>query len=258
VRILSWNVNGLRSVHNKGLFLEWLHEMSPDVLCLQETKAAEDQLPFDLRMVEGYEAHFAWPEHRRGYSGVALYTKEAPASVQRRLGVPELDMEGRMLVADYGAFVLLGVYFPNGRSKPERLDYKMRFYDAFLRYVDGLRAEGRHVVFCGDVNTAHHEIDLARPKENAKASGFLPEERAWIDQLLAHGYVDAFRAFHPEPEQYTFWDNITRARERNVGWRIDYFFVDEGMMPSVADSFIMADVTGSDHCPIGLDITLPS
>ena len=254
MRILSWNVNGLRSVHNKGLFLEWLHEMSPDVLCLQETKAAEDQLPFDLRMVEGYEAHFAWPEHRRGYSGVALYTKEAPASVQRRLGVPELDMEGRMLVADYGAFVLLGVYFPNGRSKPERLDYKMRFYDAFLQVADGFVKAGQNLLVCGDVNTAHTEADIARPKENVKISGFLPEERAWMDDFLSHGYSDTLRMFDGTSGIYSYWDMKSRARERDVGWRIDYFFTSNSLKPRITNATVMRDVIGSDHCPITVDI----
>ena len=258
VRILSWNVNGLRAVHKKELFVDWLLSEAADVVCLQETKANEDQLPFDVRMLEGYRSYFAWPDERKGYSGVALYTKTEPLSVSRGFGDPELDTEGRTLIADYGSFILANVYFPNGRSGPERLDYKMRFYAAFLAYIDGLRAQGRHVVFCGDVNTAHQAIDLARPTANAKTSGFLPQERAWIDEMESHGYVDAFRAFHPEPEQYTYWDNLSRARERNVGWRIDYFFVDEGLMQSVSDSFIRPEVLGSDHCPIGLDIEAPA
>ena len=254
MRILSWNVNGIRAVHKKGLFLDWLSAESADVICLQETKANEDQLPFDVRLIDGYRSYFAWPDERKGYSGVALYTKTEPLSVSRGFGAPEFETEGRTIVADYGAFILANVYFPNGRSSPERLDYKMRFYAAFLAYLDGLRAQGRRVVFCGDVNTAHRAIDLARPQANEATSGFLPLEREWLDRLESHGYVDAFRAFHSEPEQYTYWDTISRARERNVGWRIDYFFVDDALMPSVSDSFIRADVAGSDHCPIGLDI----
>lgn len=255
MRILSWNVNGLRALHKKGLFLNWLTEQTPDILCLQETKASEDQLPFDLRIVAGYEAYFAWPTERKGYSGVALYTKMKPLSITKGFGDPEFDREGRTIFADYGDFILANVYFPNGRSRPERLDYKMRFYEAFLTYINGLRARGNKIVFCGDVNTAHHEIDLARPKANEQTSGFLPAERAWMDQLEAHGYSDTFRTFHREPDQYSYWDSMSRARVRNVGWRIDYFFVDRGFMPWVTDSFILPEVMGSDHCPIGLDFS---
>ena len=170
----------------------------------------------------------------------------------------EFDLEGRTIVADYGDFVLLNSYFPNGKSSKDRLRYKMEFYDAFLEYANGLRSQGREVVICGDVNTAHKEIDLARPKENARLSGFLPEEREWIDTLLGQGYVDTFRMFDDRPDQYTFWDTMTRARERNIGWRIDYFFVSEGLAARVSGAHILADVTGSDHCPIQLEVTLPS
>jgi exodeoxyribonuclease-3 len=169
-------------------------------------------------------------------------------------GVPEFDREGRVLIADYGAFVLLNIYFPNGKASAERLDYKMRFYDAFLEYADRLRAQGKKIIVCGDVNTAHREIDIARPRENSKTSGFLPEERAWLDKFLAHGYADTFRQFDREPGRYTFWDVITKARERNVGWRIDYFFVSEDVLPQLKDAFIMPEIMGSDHCPIGIRI----
>jgi exodeoxyribonuclease-3 len=153
--------------------------------------------------------------------------------------------------------MLLNIYYPNGKASPERLDYKMRFYDAFLEFVDGLKAAGRNVVLCGDVNTAHNEIDIARPKENAKTSGFLPVERAWMDKFISHGYADTFRMFNGEPGQYTYWDMMTRARERNVGWRIDYFFVNDALKESVRSAFILPDVMGSDHCPIGIELALP-
>ena len=254
MRLISWNVNGIRAVHKKGLFLSWIEEEQPDVLCLQETKAHESQLPEALTKVEGYSSWFSTPE-RKGYSGVALYTKEEPRSVSFGLGVERFDNEGRTVVADFDDFVLLGIYFPNGKRSAERLRYKMEFYDAFLDYVENLRKEGRSVVVCGDVNTAHKEIDLARPKENEKISGFLPEERAWMDKFFERGYVDTFRQFHQEPGNYSWWDTMTRARERNVGWRIDYFFTDADLASSLTDGFILPDVMGSDHCPVGIEIT---
>lgn len=252
IRLLSWNVNGLRSVHKKG-FLEWFAQERPDVLCLQETKASEDQLPMDLRQVTGYHAYFSSAE-RKGYSGVALYTRVEPRAVERGFGIPEFDCEGRILIAHYPDFVLLNIYFPNGKLSEERLRYKMRFYDAFLEFADDLTARGRNVVVCGDVNTAHTEIDLARPRENSTVSGFLPEERAWMDRFVGHGFVDTFRMFNREPGHYTWWDTMTRARERNVGWRIDYFFVNEGLTSRVVNATILPEVMSSDHCPVGLEL----
>ncbi len=254
MRLMSWNVNGLRAVHKKG-FLDWLAEAAPDVLCLQETKVSDGQVPDELLSVAGYSSYFSYPE-RKGYSGVALYSRTEPGSVALGFGVEEFDREGRTVVADYGDFVLLNSYFPNGRSSRDRLRYKMEFYDAFLEYARGLTAEGRHVVICGDVNTAHKEIDLARPKQNSRLSGFLPEERRWIDRLLQEGFVDTLRMFNDQPGQYTYWDTMTAARERNVGWRIDYFFVSGSLAPSVTGAGILPEVMGSDHCPIVLDITL--
>ena len=250
MRVISWNVNGLRAVHKKG-FLDWLSSEDPDILCLQETKAHAEQLPEEVRSVAGYHSFFSTPE-RKGYSGVGLYTKKAPDSVQFGFG-DRFDAEGRTIIADYGEFVLFGIYFPNGRQSAERLQYKMDFYDAFLEYAEKTRASGKHVVVCGDVNTAHKEIDLARPKENANVSGFLPQERAWIDEFLDHGYKDTLRIFNQEPENYSYWDMMTRARERNVGWRIDYFFVDQVFSERLTDAFILPDVMGSDHCPVGIE-----
>ena len=253
MRLISWNVNGIRAAHKKG-FLEWFESEHPDVLCLQETKAHESQLPTALKDVEGYHVWFSQPE-RKGYSGVALYSRQEPRSVSLGLGVERFDSEGRTVVADYDDFVLLGIYFPNGKRSADRLRYKMEFYDSFLEYVDDLRRNGRNVVVCGDVNTAHKEIDLARPKENEKISGFLPQERAWMDTFLDHGYVDTFRQFNQEPGNYSWWDTMTRARERNVGWRIDYFFTDADFAPNLTDAFILPDVMGSDHCPVGIEIS---
>ena len=253
MRLISWNVNGIRAAHKKG-FLDWFEAEKPDVLCVQETKAHVDQLPDSLKSVDGYASWFTTPE-RKGYSGVGLYSRIEPRSVKFGLGVDRFDSEGRTIVADFEDFVLLGVYFPNGKRSADRLRYKMDFYDAFLDYVNNLRADGRNVVVCGDVNTAHKEIDLARPKENQKISGFLPEERAWIDNLLGHGYVDSFRKFNQEPGHYSWWNQMTRARDRNVGWRIDYFFVDCDLAPRLTDAFIMSDVMGSDHCPVGIELS---
>jgi len=250
ITLISWNVNGLRSAHAKG-FLHRVKEMDADVLCLQETKAGEEQLPPEIRDIEGYHAFFSSPE-RRGYSGVAIYTRMEPLRVHAGMGDPALDREGRMLTADYGSFVLCNVYFPNGKQSPQRLRYKLYFYEAFLEYAEAWRAKGKGVVVGGDFNTAHREIDLARPRENAKVSGFLPEERAWMDRFTGRGYLDTFRLFNSEGGHYTWWDLKTRARERNIGWRIDYFFVSEDLRDRVKEAYILSGVTGSDHCPVGL------
>ena len=254
INILCWNVNGIRAVRGKG-FLEWLYRERPDILCLQETKAQPDQLGKDLLEPKDYYAYWNYPA-RKGYSGVASLTREKPIRVQNGLGIPEFDMEGRVLITEYPAFILMNIYFPNGKKDEQRLKYKMDFYEAFLKFVDSLRAQGKGIIICGDFNTAHREIDLARPKENEKVSGFLPMERAWMDKFVAHGYVDAFREFNKEPGQYTWWDLKSRARERNVGWRIDYFFVTRNLLPSVSKAFIMPEVAGSDHCPVGITLRI--
>ncbi|MDY6843848.1 MAG: exodeoxyribonuclease III [Thermodesulfobacteriota bacterium] len=252
IRILSWNVSGLRAVYKKG-FLEWFLKKRPDILCVQEIRSSEQQLPYDLKEIEGYNSYFNSGE-RSGYSGVALYTKVKPENIEQGLGIERFDKEGRIFIAEYRSFILFNVYFPNGRSSRERLSYKMEFYDSFLGYLNHISANGKKIIICGDLNTAHKEMDLARPKENEKFSGFLPEERAWIDTFLSHGYVDTFRMFNKEPGHYTWWDPKNRARERNVGWRIDYFFVSETLRNNVISSYIISNVRGSDHCPVGIDI----
>ena len=248
--ILCWNVNGIRAIKGKG-FLEWLYRESPDILCLQETKAQPEQLGEDLLEPQGYHTCWNYPE-RKGYSGVAIFSKEQPLRVQYDFGPGGGEIEGRVLMTKYPEFTLFDIYFPNGKKDQERLDYKMAFYDVFLAYADSLKAGGKRLVVCGDFNTAHKEIDLARPRENGKVSGFLPEERAWIDKFIAHGYVDTFRQFNREPGQYTWWDMKSGARVRNVGWRLDYFFVSDNLLPALKEAFIMPDVTGSDHCPVGI------
>lgn len=252
MRLLSWNVNGIRAVERKGE-LQRLLRSAPDVLCLQETKAVPEQLGESLRAPEGY--HVYWESAaRKGYSGVSLFSRLTPLEVRPGFGIERFDLEGRTLVARYPGFLLYNVYFPNGKANKERLKYKLDFYHAFLEHVAGLRQRGERLVICGDYNTAHKEIDLARPKENSKESGFLPEEREWMDRLVAAGFVDAFRLFHAEGERYTWWDLKSRARERNVGWRIDYFFVSDNLRDAVVDADIHAEVEGSDHCPVSLTL----
>jgi exodeoxyribonuclease-3 len=253
-RLLCWNVNGIRAIKGKG-FLEWLYRESPDILAVQETKAHLDQLDNDLKEPEGYHTYWNYPE-RKGYSGVAVFTREQPLSIKYDFGPSQIELEGRVIVAEYPTFVLMDIYFPNGKKDQERLDYKMTFYEVFLQYADTLKAAGKKLVICGDLNTAHNEIDLARPKENAKISGFLPEERAWMDKFVSHGYIDTFRHFNKEPNQYTWWDMKSGARERNVGWRLDYFFVSENILSSIKQAFIMPEVMGSDHCPVGITLEI--
>lgn len=250
--IISWNVNGLRALERKGQF-DWLIKRSPDIFCLQETKSREDQLSADVRGPEGYHSYFSWPTEKKGYSGVAIYSKEEPEDVEEGIGVKVLDQEGRTLIAHFPTFSLINTYFPNGGGGPERLKYKLEYYKAFLKKLEKLRKTQPNIIFCGDVNTAHAPVDLARPKENEKNTGFLPEERAWIDAVIQKGWVDVFREKHPHvKDAYTYWDMKTRARDRNVGWRIDYFFVAQEMMKHVSDVRILDDVLGSDHCPVEL------
>jgi exodeoxyribonuclease-3 len=254
-KILCWNVNGIRAAQRHGL-LEWLYSESLDILCLQETKAHPEQLDRDLQEPHGYLAYWNYPE-RKGYSGVATFTTEKPLRVQNDFSVQDFDIEGRVIISEYPQFILFNVYFPNGKKDESRLKYKMDFYEVFFDFVEPLRQKGEKLIICGDFNTAHKEIDLARPKENENISGFLPVERAWMDKLVAHGYIDTFRHFNKEPNQYTWWDLKSRARERNVGWRIDYFFVTENLLGSVSKAFIMPEVMGSDHCPIGIILKTP-
>ena len=253
MRLISWNVNGIRSVAGKG-FPAWLRKERPDVLCVQEVKARLEQAPPEAGAPEGYTVHWNAAE-RPGYSGVATYSRVPPRKVQIGMGVPEFDREGRTLVTDHGAFLMVNCYFPNGKSGPERLDYKMRYKAAITGFCEKLRKQKREIVLCGDVNTAHREIDLARPEENREVSGFLPEECAWIDRFLALGYIDTFRHLHPdEKDRYSWWSFRSGARRRNVGWRIDYHFVSEGLKGALKEATIRPEVTGSDHCPVGVEL----
>jgi exodeoxyribonuclease-3 len=254
MKIVSWNVNGIRAVHRNGYWQNFLKTVKPDIFGLQETKASPDQLVDELRDAAGYSSFFSSSQLKKGYSGVAIYSKIEPLSVIYGMGIEEFDLEGRLIAAEYEDFWLLNVYFPNGGRGPERLEYKMRFYDSFLAFCEKLR-ESKPVIFCGDVNTAHEEVDLARPKENEKNTGFLPEERAWIDEVINVGYVDAFRHFNPnKKEVYSYWDTFTHAREHNVGWRIDYFFIAQELMKKIKKAEIHSDIYGSDHCPVSITL----
>jgi exodeoxyribonuclease-3 len=243
-------VNGIRSVFQKG-FLESLERLSPDVLALQETKAHREQLPKELLEVPGYEVVFN-SARKKGYSGTAIYTRKPPLHVRVGIGCPEHDGEGRVLTAEYPGFYLVGVYFPNAQDKLARLDYKIAFNDAVLEYAEGLR-KNKAVVVCGDYNVAHKPIDLTHPAANAGNPGYSPQEREWMDKFLGAGYVDTFRMFEPGGGHYTWWSYRARAREKNVGWRIDYFCVGEESRGRVSRAWIEKDIMGSDHCPVVLE-----
>jgi exodeoxyribonuclease-3 len=253
MKILSWNVNGLRAFYKKGAF-NTIFELNPDIFCLQETKAHPDQLPEEVRNPAGYYAYFDHSKMRKGYSGTAIYSKEKPEKVEYSLGNPDLDKEGRMIIVYFKDFVLLNGYFPNGGEEPARLKYKLEFYEQFLAFIEKLRKQNKKVVFCGDINTAHNEIDLARPKENSNHTGFLRIERDWLDKVISKGYLDTFRTLHPQDIKYSWWDMKTFARDRNVGWRLDYFFISPDLLPRLKSAKILDNMLGSDHCPVWLEL----
>ena len=253
MKLISWNVNGVRAVVKKG-FLDWLEQAQPDILCLQETKAHVDQLTAEILTDHWY--HTYWHSgKRRGYSGVATFCKEEPLYVQEGLGIERYDAEGRVLVTEHENFLLYNIYFPNGQKDDARLQYKLDFYDDLLPIISEQVESGNNVVVTGDWNTAHHPIDLARPKQNVNTSGFMLIEREKLDMYVENGWIDTFRLFHPEGDRYSWWTYRFGARERNVGWRIDYFFVNEGFMDNVEDADIHDEVVGSDHCPVSLELS---
>ena len=255
MRIVSWNVNGIRAVAGKG-FADSVKAMDADIIGIQETKAQIDQLGPEITQLEGYKSWF-YSAERKGYSGTALYSRIEPEDVTFGLGTDEFDHEGRTICADFGKFVLFNIYFPNGGRGDDFVKFKLRFYDCFLDRVRELESKGREVICCGDVNTAHKEIDLSNPKANSKISGFLPEERIYMDHFAEAGLTDTFRMLYPDKtECYTWWSYKTAARERNVGWRIDYFFATKGLLPNVKESNMMSSVMGSDHCPVYLDLNI--
>ncbi|EKS4342292.1 exodeoxyribonuclease III [Clostridium sporogenes] len=252
MRIYSWNVNGLRAVAKKN-FLEWIGEENPDILCIQETKLQENQLEDNIKNIDGYYSYFSFA-HKKGYSGVATYTKEEPISVKHGIGIERFDSEGRILITEFKDFILLNIYFPNGQRDEERLQYKLDFYEALFNYCDELVEEGKKLVICGDYNTAHNEIDLKNPKANEKASGFLRIERDWLDKIIERGYIDTFRNMNPDKIKYSWWSYRFKARERNAGWRIDYHFVSNNLLDRVENTEILNEVYGSDHCPVMLEL----
>jgi len=255
VKLISWNVNGIRAAMRKG-FCEWLQKEQPDIIGLQEVKAQWDQVQDQFDGQNGYKIIWNAAE-RKGYSGVAAFSKLQPEAVRNGFGIKEFDSEGRIVELEFPQFTFINVYFPNGQRDLGRLKYKLDFYDATLDYCQKLRSQGKKLIICGDYNTAHTEIDLKNPKENEKTSGFLPEERAWIDKFIGHGYVDIFRQKHPdEAGHYSWWTYRFNARARNIGWRIDYFFITQDLVESVVDASILPDVDGSDHCPIVLELKI--
>jgi exodeoxyribonuclease-3 len=249
-KITTWNVNGIRAALGKGL-KEWVLTQSPDMMCLQEIKAKTEQLTAEQMDFPGYDV--IWnPAERPGYSGVATMCRQFPDVVSLGLGEARFDVEGRVIRTQHPDFFLYNIYFPNGQRGYDRVEYKLDFYARLLEICDELHAVGKNIIITGDFNTAHMPIDLAHPKENEGTSGFLPEEREWVARFLEHGFVDAYRVLYPERVQYTWWTYRMAARQRNIGWRIDYFLVSKALMPRVQNVIIHDDVTGSDHCPVTL------
>lgn len=253
IKIISWNVNGLRAVMGKG-FLDSFKQLDPDILAIQETKLQAHQRTDEMIDINDCSSHWAYSSVKKGYSGVATYSRMEPQSVKYGIGNPRYDSEGRINELDFGDFILFNVYFPNGQMSQERLDYKLDFYRHFFEYADGLKNAGRSLIITGDFNTAHNEIDLKNPKSNQNRSGFLRIERDWLDDIVARGYLDTFRHLHPLEVKYSWWTYRFNARSRNAGWRIDYFFVSQDIIANgwVKEAFIDNEIFGSDHCPVGL------
>ena len=250
MKIITWNVNGIRAAHKKGA-LNWLWGQMSELVCLQEVKAKKEQIPEEIGALPEYEIYWNSAE-RPGYSGVATYSKIKPLSVTLGLGISQFDIEGRVIVTEYNDYILFNAYFPNGQRGHERVQYKLDFYHHLLQICDDLHQQGKNIIITGDFNTAHQEIDLAYPEENVTTSGFLPEERIWVTKFLDHGFIDIYRHLYPKRQQYTWWTYRFGARRRNIGWRIDYFLLSEGLKNRVHDVIIFEDVQGSDHCPVML------
>ena len=249
MKFISWNVNGLRACMGKG-FMEYFTETDADIFCVQETKLQEGQIEMDL---PGYHQYWNYAE-KKGYSGVAMFTKKEPLNVTYGIGVAEHDTEGRVITAEFEDFFVIVVYVPNSQRELARLDYRMKWEEAFLKYIKGLEKK-KPVIYCGDLNVAHEEIDLKNPKTNHQNAGFSDEERACFSKVLENGYVDSFRFFYPDTNDvYSWWSYMFKAREKNIGWRIDYFVVSEKLKDRMKDAKIHMQIQGSDHCPVELDI----
>ncbi len=246
MKIISWNVAGLRACHTKGLEMFFRQE-DADIYCFQETKVLPDQVPMHI---EGYE-EFLYPAEKKGYSGVMVYSRVKPIRVSYGIGVEEYDREGRVITMEFASFYLVACYVPNSKRELERLPSRMVFEDTMRAYLKDLALQ-KHVIYCGDLNVAHEEIDIKNPKTNRMSAGFTDEERAKMTELLSAGFADTYRRLYPQQVKYTWWSYMRQAREKNIGWRLDYFIVDEAFMPSVKDSLIYSEIPGSDHCPIGI------
>jgi exodeoxyribonuclease-3 len=255
MKCISWNVNGIRAMHKKG-GLEELFSLGADIIGIQETKSTPDQLIDAIKNPKGYFSYFDSAKERKGYSGTAVYTRIQPEKVEYGIGSDEYDIEGRCVTLHFKTFAFVTCYMPNGGRDEEHFKFKLRYYKEFLKHIQRLEKKYKHVIFCGDFNVAHKEIDLARPKENEKSIGFLPVERAYVDELERAGMVDTFRALHPNTVTYSWWDQKTRSRERNIGWRIDYFFITKSLRNMLTKATILTDVHGSDHAPTLIEIAL--
>lgn len=251
MKLVTWNVNGIRSVAQKG-FLAWMEGLRADVVCLQEIKARPEQLEAHLQKPKGYKS-FWHPAEKAGYSGLVTYSKQEPLKVMTGLGKPEFDREGRVLTLELESFFVVNSYFPNSQRDHARLGYKLKFCDEMLFFLNQLNLK-KPVLLCGDFNIAHREIDLKNPKENKDNAGFLPQERAWMDRLLSAGYVDGFRLFNQEPGHYTWWSYRPTIRERNIGWRLDYWVTHQNFAKNLKKVIHQTEVTGSDHCPVLLEL----
>ena len=252
MKIYSYNINGIRAAFKKGL-VDWLKAESPDIICFQEIKAQIPQIPVEYFEEIGYHHHW-YPAERKGYSGVALLSKQKPDAVHYGCGINDYDAEGRVLRADFGDLSVLSCYFPSGSSGDERQAFKMRFLDDFHSYIKELRKERPNLVISGDVNICHTEIDIHNPKGLKNTSGFLPEEREWVSQFLEDGFIDSFRQLNKEADQYSWWSYRARAREKNLGWRIDYNFVSEPLKDQIKASAIHQNAVHSDHCPVSVEL----
>ncbi len=259
LKLMSWNVNGLRAVMKKD-FVGILKGMDTDILAIQETKLQEHQRTEEMLNLAGYESYWSYATEKKGYSGVAIFTRLKPEKVNTEMGIPEFDKEGRMVELTFKDFILFNIYFPNGQKDEERLQYKQDFYKHLFDYARQYMEQDIPVIITGDYNTAHNEIDLKRPKANETRSGFLRIERDWMDQIVKEGYVDTFRYAYPETEKYSWWSYRFNARKNNTGWRIDYFFVTQNLIDKgwLTDAFIDNDIFGSDHCPVGIELNIKS
>lgn len=253
IKLISWNVNGLRAALKKD-FIQSFRSTDADIFGIQETKLQEPQVTEEMRNIDDYASYWSHATVKKGYSGVAAYSRIAPENVKFGIDIPEFDNEGRIIEMDYGDFIFFNVYFPNGQMNEQRLQYKLDFYRDFFDYTDAYKDAGRSLIITGDYNTAHNEIDLKNPKANQNTSGFLRIERDWLDRIVDNGYVDTFRHTHPDTVKYSWWTYRFKARDRNVGWRIDYFFVTRDIIEKgwIKEAFIDNDTFGSDHCPVGL------